>query len=119
MSSLNRGEFEFLHVKGGQDHALFNGHSILHFDSATGCLALGRLQKIHLQVTDGSPCSRVEWPAAFADQMIREGEESDSEELTEVRWGAVSYYMHTEYRFLQCALLVSWMSHRILDREIW
>ena len=84
-----------------------------------GCLALGRLQKIHLQVTDGSPCSRVEWPAAFADQMIREGEESDSEELTEVRWAAASYYMHTEYRFLQCALLVSWMSHRILDREIW
>ena len=59
MSSLNREEFEFLHVKGGQDNAQFNGHSILHFDSATGCLALGRLQKIHLQVTDGSPCSGV------------------------------------------------------------
>ena len=36
----------------------------------------------------------VEWPAAFADQMIREGEESDSEELTEVRWGSSVLLVH-------------------------
>ena len=45
----------------------------------------------------------VEWPAAFADQMIREeGEESDSEELTKVRWGAF-YIQSTDFYYsAQC-----------------